>query len=102
MKQHRTFARVISIVGGTICFLQLALLAVREIAQHRGYETYRNIYGLQIIWVSFLITMASVGLVMAVALVASAWVRWRDRREELKIIDELERRNLRHEDGGSV
>jgi hypothetical protein len=88
----RRVAKVASVVGFALCLIQMVLIALDMVRQHRGYETYQNVYGLQISWVSFLIAMGFIVSVLLVARIASVLITWRERREERALLARLDQR----------
>jgi len=71
--------------------LALALAAIIgqawiETSQGRGAETYKNVYGMPIHWVTVLVLVAALFLAFIVGLI----VRWWQRRDD-RAIDQLSR-----------
>jgi hypothetical protein len=80
-RRHSVLLTVAVAVAAGFGISGLLLRAIFEVSHHRGAETYRNVYGLQIHWVTAITTLIAVALVLLVALVARVVLRWRDRRE---------------------
>jgi len=68
------------------------LRAIFEVSHDRGAETYRNVYGLEIHWISVITTLIAVALASLVALAIWVVFRWRDRRESDKLLRQINSR----------
>lgn len=81
----RPLAQVVCLIGVALCLLQLLAIAVYMVWHNRGLETYANVYGLRISWLSLIIDLAALAVVFTVG-VMWVWVaRLRDFREEGKL-----------------
>jgi hypothetical protein len=82
MTRHRgRIARVITIASFALVFVGFLMGAISRIRVGGGGDTYRNVYGLEISYVSFLISLAVFLLILAVALI----FRWKDSRQLRRI-----------------
>lgn len=80
-------------VAATLSISALVIRATFEMFHGHGADTYNNVYGLQIHWVSVLTTVIAVGVALLVALGARLFVIWRDKREIAELIKQLDVRN---------
>ena len=91
-RRHSVLLTVAVAVAAGLGMSGLLLRAIFEVSHGRGAETYRNVYGLQIHWVSAITTLIAVALALLVALVARVVLRWRDRRESDALLRQVDSR----------
>ena len=74
-------------------FIPTLAIAIREVLNGRGAESYSNVYGLSIHYTSFLIIILALLLAVSVAYVARIVYFWRNGRDgsaKLRKIESLE------------
>lgn len=81
IRRRGRMIRVITITSFALVLVGFLLGAISHVRAGRGGDTYRNVYGLEISYVSFLISLAVFLLVLAVALI----FRWKDSRQLRRI-----------------
>jgi hypothetical protein len=91
-RRHSVWVTVSVAVAAGLGMSGLLLRAIFEVSHDRGAETYRNVYGLQIHWVSAITTLIAVALALLVALVARVFLRWRDRKESDALLRQVDSR----------
>lgn len=96
IRPTRRVSILVTVVLGVAAALGISALVIRatfEILHGRGADTYKNVYGLPIHWVSVLTSLIAVGVALLVALGARLFVIWRDKREITELIKQLDARN---------
>jgi len=86
------FTTVAIAVAGALAMTGLILRALYEVLHNRGSETYRNVYGLQIHWITALTSIGAVAAALLVAVVARMLVIWRDTRDTNAVIRQVDAR----------
>jgi uncharacterized protein HemY len=76
IRRRGRIAKVIAVASFALVLVGLLLGAISHVRDGNGGDTYRNVYGLEISYVSFLISLA----VFVLVLVAALLFRWRDLR----------------------
>jgi hypothetical protein len=89
-RRHSVLLTVAVAVAAGLGMSGLLLRAIFEVSHGRGAETYRNVYGLQIHWVSAITTLIAVAVALLVALLARVVLRWRDRRESDALLRQVD------------
>src|SRR5579863_1008836 len=81
-------------IGALLAITGLLLRATIEVLHHRGAETYVNAQGMQVHWVDVLTMTAAVLAMFLVLLVATAFNKWRNKRDAA-LIEKLVQRGTR-------
>jgi hypothetical protein len=81
-------------IGALLAITGLLLRATIEVLHHRGAETYVNAQGMQVHWVDVLTMTAAVLAMFLVLLVATAFNKWRNKRDAA-LIEKLVQRETR-------
>lgn len=79
--------------AATLGISGLLIRATFEILHGHGADTYSNVYGLQIHWVSVLTTAIAAGVALLVAVIARLFVMWRDQKEITALLKQRDARD---------
>jgi hypothetical protein len=93
MKRRVSVLSTIAIAAAcTLAITGGILRALYEVIHNRGAETYRNVYGIQIHWITVLTSLGAGAAALLVAVVARMLVIWRDTRDTNAVIRQVDAR----------